>query len=99
MMESDEPDVFAALSKAGRIRKDGGRLVVNPKPTIAELQALLNSDDDTPVTIHADGSISEVGKPPPHTHYFAETLFSDNRGTERRCQCGARLWEPAETAA
>jgi hypothetical protein len=29
-----------------------------------------------------------------HTHYFAETLFSDECGTERRCECGARLWEP-----
>lgn len=29
-----------------------------------------------------------------HTHHFAETLFSDGNGTERRCQCGARLWEP-----
>lgn len=28
------------------------------KPTIAELEALLNSEDDTPVTIHADGSVT-----------------------------------------
>lgn len=27
-MESDEPDVFAALMKAGRIKNDGGKLVV-----------------------------------------------------------------------
>lgn len=29
-----------------------------------------------------------------HTHHFAEVLYDDKDGTEMRCQCGARLWEP-----
>lgn len=30
------------------------------KPTIAELEALLNSEDDTPVAIRSDGTIAEL---------------------------------------
>lgn len=30
-----------------------------------------------------------------HTHDFTEVLRDDKTGTELRCQCGARLWEPA----
>lgn len=33
-------------------------LIGEPKPTVAELEAILNSEDDTPVTINPDGSIT-----------------------------------------
>jgi hypothetical protein len=36
------------------------------RPTVADLEALLNSEDDTPVTIHPDGSVTPVGSQPPH---------------------------------
>ena len=32
------------------------------RPTIAELDAILNSEEDTPITINPDGSISAHGK-------------------------------------
>lgn len=42
-MESDEPDVFAALMKAGRIKSDGGRLVVTqPGEGLVVMQGLLD---------------------------------------------------------
>jgi hypothetical protein len=30
------------------------------KPTIAELEALLAAEDDTPITIHSDGSVTPL---------------------------------------
>jgi hypothetical protein len=32
-----------------------------------------------------------------HTHDFAEVMYDDASGTELRCRCGARLWEPPAT--
>lgn len=79
-----------------RMRDPTKAAALRARPTVEELQTLLNEPDGPPVTIHPDGSISDAGKPAPHTHRFAEILFSDAaRGTDRRCQCGARLWEPA----
>jgi hypothetical protein len=31
-----------------------------PRPTIAELDAILNSEEDTPITVNPDGSISAL---------------------------------------
>lgn len=33
-----------------------------------------------------------------HTHSFIEVISDDEGGLDRRCQCGARLWEPRKTA-
>ena len=32
-----------------------------------------------------------------HTHAFTDVLYDNKDGTELRCQCGARLWEPPMT--
>lgn len=37
-----------------------GKCFYRKRPTIVELEALLNSEDDTPVTINSDGSISAI---------------------------------------
>lgn len=31
-----------------------------------------------------------------HTHQFSEVISDDENGLDRRCQCGARLWEPVK---
>ncbi len=31
-----------------------------------------------------------------HTHDFSEVISDDQDGLDRRCQCGARLWEPQQ---
>lgn len=38
-------------------------------------------------------------RPLTHSHDFVETIRNDETGLDRRCRCGARLWEPAALAA
>lgn len=48
---------LAALEAAEAVRN-----APKPRPTIAELEAILAADtDDVPITIHPDGSISPAG--------------------------------------
>lgn len=44
-----KPDIFAATYESAEPQ---------PRPTIQELEAILNSDEDIPITINSDGSIS-----------------------------------------
>lgn len=49
------------------------------KPTAAELQALLNSEDDTPVTINRDGSISPAQQAAINTDTRTCTCHPDDK--------------------
>jgi hypothetical protein len=61
----NEPDVFDAASRAGRIKKVDGKLVMTRKPTIDELEKIINSEGNDAVKINPDGSIgvrTEAGR-------------------------------------
>lgn len=45
-------------AEARKLAQEYRRVEIKPRPTIEELEAILNEADPTPVTINPDGSIS-----------------------------------------